>query len=1832
MTFSIKNNKRFKLLIFLILLSNSFLLTSLYAQSITFTMAMQAYPPQIPLDWLKIPSPITITVINTSPNASNDPLKFLVTVKKGDKVAIKTKLENVYEFYVNPGPNSINLNDIWDQGSFEIDNSLIDITSGRLLPASPFSNPSSNYDICVELFEDKGLGYNKIGQSICRTFYVAVPNEPIANLPSPINQFIPTTITPINFSWTPVSNFPEFVKYQLEVFEIDQGTSTAVQVLNKVPIFTVETPNIPSYTWTEATAKFNQRKIDSVISYRYAWRVKAVTFEGLPVGKNEGLNKGYSNINEFYILDRPSSTNIVTTPNSATNTRLKEEEPEPMNLISNDKISGNNVLKDGIELIWSPLKNYSGVVYYKLIIYNSATNAIVLEKEKIRTNKYTWITKPEDISWSEEKGFKWVIYAYKERLSGFASSSDIASALGSKINPRGPKLYVGKGYSEIGSFTITPLSQQEAEITLPINNGTATYDNEKKGIEFTWEQVWPKKINQSVTYKFDVYKAKNKQKDGNLIFTTTLKDTGVFFWNKQDLAVGNYVCEITSTETTGIGGSATPKLIGIKTSSSKGRSNLNFFSYTKEKVDSIEYTNCDNTKKYITNKGINKSVLVTDFKNKFVKVNEFIMLIKEASGSASSLKGTGSIVVPWLRTPIAVEFEGLNIDVVDMKLFSGTIFAKTDENGSDIPKFLKTNEGKKITKNSANELNKKLKSKANTKLVANLDLDQNTSNINTFESPSLPLGINNLLGYTIAITEMQFTAFKNKLVGVAILPFSKDQNDDIISFAATDIEFGLNSPSKAGGKLVLLEDFAVVDSGESSYGVYFKAQNKEKQPATFIEWDCKGFKNLKTTVDVVLPKKWAKAVKDENDKSTEERVTATAETDITKLNDWLLTLSIKPCEIQGLDGVELAVDNLTLDYSDTRNIPNMKFPANFTGIKGVDFKGFYLQSGKFKLPKFYNKTTDTTGIEIEMKEFIINKQGITGQLAIGTEAAPVINLQSGTIGDFQASLDKIEIAIVSNSVTKASIEGKMVLPISNNSPEEPNTLKYNASWSTQTAKSGAKMNINITVADNVKIKTSLLDGAELVLNNTSTISLTYTKGKTRNAKGKNEAIVNLNGNFNIQKTVKDIPMSFSMAFTNIGFNYNDSLTKKFTFIKPTFSFASPQKKVNGFPVTFTNVAFEDEALAPNSKYIAAASVKFDVIVNLNNKIGGSTNIAIKGGIKKVGSKYIPEFIDASIGAISVDANLTAVKLKGSVALYSNDAVYGNGFMGNVDATFTKVSTQVKASLRFGSAKKENGTEEYTYWFAQAKIMLAKAIPLSGPIGLKGGGLAAWYNMRMSDTSKLDAVTVAITKTDVNETLSGSKFVPDSKVSFGFNIMAILVNNASDRVFNGDAAISAQFTDAEGISFLHFTGSTFVGSPIVDREKAPIKGFMVVKYDFVNELFDLNVKVDIRNPIAGPALFQTREPATLNLFVDSKNKTPQGEPKWQLTVGTPEVPNKFKLYEILNTWSYFRAGNNLVTNNNFQPNTVTELNKIDASFAALTKPEPISANATGGKGFDFGLGFNVNDNVSFGPFKGGYSVGAEINLAMAQYNATECVSSDFNYWYARGGIAAWASAYVSFKSLIGAELKAAATMKAGGPKPLWAMGRVAGQITVKVLFIKFNFRANVPFTYGTICKPVNSASNTDNSRGIDELDMNGFLEVQEEYAMYKGTDKVDRLTPLQLGSYFDLSKDFNIEVTENDVVVTKTYRVELRYFVGDQNSTQLYNHIIQVGTDDIYLIGTQWVGGQARSQFPYGTYLEYFFEGTLQEKVNNSWVNALDKNGNKIFKKTPIKSFTTNSNN
>ncbi len=139
-----------------------------------------------------------------------------------------------------------------------------------------------------------------------------------------------------------------------------------------------------------------------------------------------------------------------------------------------------------------------------------------------------------------------------------------------------------------------------------------------------------------------------------------------------------------------------------------------------------------------------------EYKDSIVTVGFFSMKVLTASGTSSALSGTGSILVSWLRTPIAVEFTGIKINVAN-QVYDGNVVTQTDQT----PDPYQTQWAANILGSTA-WTTKKVKSldrwlKANfSKLVKNLDLNTQVNNY-TNTPVKLPLGLNDIKGYTIAI-------------------------------------------------------------------------------------------------------------------------------------------------------------------------------------------------------------------------------------------------------------------------------------------------------------------------------------------------------------------------------------------------------------------------------------------------------------------------------------------------------------------------------------------------------------------------------------------------------------------------------------------------------------------------------------------------------------------------------------------------------------------------------------------------------------------------------------------------------------------------------------------------------------------------------------------------------------------------------------------------------------------------------------------------------------------------------------------------------------------------
>ncbi len=1625
------------------------------AQTINYTIVNN--PPSQVAEWIKDPQPFSIQIMSPS-NMSG--IRVIAEVKKSGSTVVTTNSRSVFPVNLNTGMNIFKGTDMWNPFCFNIDYDNVDVTSGQL--------KAGDYQMCLWMLNDQ---FQQVGNISCHNFMVTQFSEPTLIFPQGEWSGTQTEASNIIFRWSSViPNYPSVVNYTLEIFEAIEGLSQ-LQVLATVPIEQQVLTQQTMYMWQNASAKISQRINTIDTAYKYYWRVKAEDINTFyPIGCKFGLNKGYSEVQQFTVYTAPlvknpdDSTQITTEPEDTLKTEedsipIAYKEPILLDPIHADKQSAKP--DDGIKFEWKEVTpTYPTPIMYELEVFDLAKkdSSRVLHKELKSMTSFEWKSFEEKLV---DQTFEWRV----------RSLDTLKEAVGSKTG----KL---TGYSQTERFTIKGSVLKEPELKMPKDKATLSKKSLEEGIELKWDAI-TSISSLNLQYKVQVYKKGEEDKKDSLITTQTI-DSTTYLWKPTLSSKIEYKWHVQVQDSTG-------KAIGVKTGDEKGFSDdFTFTLDTAFVAEEDTITDCDGKKTVVSNEGNEKSVNAKDLKNKFLKINEFSMLVTEVTGSSESLSGKGSIIVSWLKTPIAVEFNNITVNSSTLKVTAGNIHAERDEFGEDIPTFLGSSSDDKVEETAKPKIKidtagvlsvfRKLSKNKENKLVKDQSLEENIEKSKTGFKASLPLGMNDFGGYTIVISEMKFTPEKNTLVAVAVLPIVKHGGETTLAFAATDISFGASTPSKGGGKLALIKECNIVDPDSQSYGVSFAAMEDDK-PMTYIEWDCKGFKLLKATVDVSFPRKWLTPTDEDADSTT--KVVGRASTEITNLKDWMLSLSLEGCSINGLEGVELEIENMVFDHSDTRNPEDIEFPENWKGSKEEDFQGFFLQSAEIVLPKFYNKSTDSSGIAIGLDNFIISKQGLSGTLKVGNEDNPILNLESGTIGDFQASIEKVEIDLLNMSVLKASVEGKMVLPISSSTPEKPNTLKYESIWTHSDEDNGAKIQLTIT-AEN--IETELFDGATLALLESSAIEMSYTWAKKKKAKGNTTMHVMLAGKFSIEKKIgKFVDAALEMDFENLGFCYdNKKDTNKFEFYKASFSFASPQKKLAGFPISIKHIEFvNDEEV--DSGYIASGGLKFQLDLNLTQDIGGSTKLTLRGGIKKVDLKYKPSFIKIQLDSIGIKANLSAVDLEGSLTFYRNDSIFGDGFRGVAKANFKKVGL-LKASLLFGRTLETEATSSYRYWYADALFILAKPVAMIEPLGFKGAGIGAWHNMSVDTSNHVNVDEVANAMGDSDAASSGSVFIPDNTIKFGFRIMGVFVNVSSEKTFNGDVTFSAAFNTTGGINYLELGGKAFMGTEIKERSKATMKASLLAKYDDVKGVFDLNIAIAIKYPQTGKTLIQTTQDATLALNVNEKQKIGD-HAKWSLTIGTPKVPNQISFLE-LNTWAYFRTGNNLVANTSFQPITLTGLRGINPSFSGL--PEPLGNDAKAGKGFDFGIGFNTKGDLHFGNFKGGFSLGGEVNCSMIQYDASHsCVTDRFNYWYARGGLAAYASVYMRYKSLLDVYLGLAAMMQAGAPEPLWIKGKAAVKLRIKVGFIKLKIKATIPFKYGSICPKDNEADEGSDGKEEEE---------------------------------------------------------------------------------------------------------------------------------------------------
>jgi hypothetical protein len=404
-----------------------------------------------------------------------------------------------------------------------------------------------------------------------------------------------------------------------------------------------------------------------------------------------------------------------------------------------------------------------------------------------------------------------------------------------------------------------------------------------------------------------------------------------------------------------------------------------------------------------------------------------------------------------------------------------------------------------------------------------------------------------------------------------------------------------------------------------------------------------------------------------------------------------------------------------------------------------------------------------------------------------------------------------------------------------------------------------------------------------------------------------------------------------------------------------------------------------------SKIGTAAMNQSAVIKNPSSNL----NVDIANAKKDYGflTQLKPVYLGVKVESIHIDTHMAALVIKGNVEFYKHDAIYGNGFKGDLQAKFTTMSLAIQAGAIFGNTKYIPGNvgNGFKYWKVEAQVNLPPpGIVFMTGLTFRGFGAGVYSRMNITPPATFDPATAN------GSTFGGATFTPDFSVLMGLKIKAIIATT-KEETFNGSVGLSGEFNSGGGLNFIQIDGLFKCGAKIIGEDNlAFANGAISVHYDFPNKIFDMNTSLLInKDPIFTPSAITTK------FYIDGKNN------KWYFKGGTPTNPMKVQVLGIPLD-SYLMFGNDLGTD---IPKAFMKDTKDGFASVGYNLP-PYSESATGdqkyqsAKGFAFGMGINYkkSDTWNITSFHGYWcdcdrylnitykvAAGCEIDASLLQYS-------------------------------------------------------------------------------------------------------------------------------------------------------------------------------------------------------------------------------------------------------
>ena len=982
-----------------------------------------------------------------------------------------------------------------------------------------------------------------------------------------------------------------------------------------------------------------------------------------------------------------------------------------------------------------------------------------------------------------------------------------------------------------------------------------------------------------------------------------------------------------------------------------------------------------------------------------------------------------------------------------------------------------TNATSKAIERRADSLTRKVISE--NKLVGLLDATK---------SYTLPLGIQKNIGgvnYIIVLDELRL--LPNRAVLKAYLRISFPESGKTLSFYADEVTIGPDGIDAA--KLRLFNDEPLQLLGKE---IILKKWD------TFAEWDCNGYKATTLVGEMTI--------KNENiiPKSSKGQdvvrgggLKATVSATFTNVNDILFKVSLGAFEIKGLNDFVFNPEEVYVDMSDTQNPAAAKFPAGYTtstmSTPGeFTWRGVYIKKLSVELPKTFSKNAKPT--TLLMTDMLIDECGFTG-LFSGTEIIPK---QGGQLGGWPFSISKLSIALYKNQVDACTFEGAIKAGFIKTKDD----ISYKARFD------NGNFFLSATLPANVNFDAL---GGNVVLASNSTINVEYKDGEYLPK-------LILNGSMTMDAAGGKLKLG-KMDFQQL------EISTKAPYVDVRY-ISVTSGSTGGFPLQLKQLAFTSQD----------SLLKMKALISLNLVKEGEGGFAGTGGftlttVNQGGKGLDYKFKSFHLDTLAVEIKGEAYEISGSLAQYDNHPVFGNGFRGEVKASFMP-GVAGGAVAQFGSVK------GMRYWYADAFIKLGTPIVVGTGLGIQAFGGGAYQHMKVLKLADLsaprDSGATKTTGKDIDKYTA--TYVPDSTVGFGIKASVMLVAVPTADVFNGMVTLEATFNTSGGLSYLGFFGDlNFMKPPGTPATKGNgISATMKMEYFVTEKTF--SGKVDVFVNVAGifNGAHENNRAGTALLFFSPKD--------WYVYIGTPEDRVALKMMKLAQTDSYFMVGTQIGD----IPPLPQELTSIlgDIDFTQSRNPLLLSK----GGGFAFGASFKLDTGEqNFTIFYGSFALGAGFDILLRDYGDAHCKGSSgpigVNGWYAKGQLYAWLKAEIGVKVKVFRRRKKFQILSIGGaavfvaqlPNPVYLKGVVGGRYSVLGGMVKGNCRFEL--TVGEKCEIV-GASALDN------------IEVISEITPTAGTTEANVFTLPQVAFNMPVNKEFELMDIDDKV---KKFRIALDYF-------------------------------------------------------------------------------------